>query len=120
MNSSGIKPQGDRVLIQVEEIDDLTDGGIALPESVRKAHENAHMAGTLVDYGADSWDDRKYHYADTGDRVMFARHAGIKVVGMDGVNYRIMNDVDITAKIDPAVELHDLAITEKRMPLGAA
>ena len=119
-NPSGINPQGDRVLIQVEEIDDLTAGGIAVPASVLKEHQNASMSGTLVAYGDDAWDDRQSMYAEIGDRVMFARHGGLKVMGMDGLDYRIMNDLDITATLDDGVELHDFARTEKRTSLGAA
>ena len=118
-NPSGINPQGDRVLVQVEEIDDLTAGGIAVPESVRKSHENANRAGVRVARGNDAGSDYKADFAAIRDRVMFARHAGVKVTGMDGINYRIMNDVDITAQIDDGLELHDLAIGYNRTSLGA-
>ena len=119
-NPSGINPQGDRVLIQVEEIDGLTAGGIAVPDSVLKEHQNASMAGILVAHGADAWNDYQMPFARLGQRVMFARHGGVKIEGMDGLDYRIMNDVDITATLDEGVELHDFARTEKRTSLGAA
>lgn len=120
MNTSGINPKGDRVLVQVEEIERRTAGGIELPESVIREHETAQMAGILVDIGADAWSDYVAPFAGVGERVMFARHGGIKLNGSDGLRYRIMNDVDITATLDAGTELHEFVFPEKRLPLGAA
>ena len=119
MNESGIHPQGDRVLVMVETINEKTEGGILLPETHKRDHEQAQQAGKLVDTGVDAWSDYQKPFAEIGDRVMFARHGGIEVTGKDGVLYRIMNDTDITATLDDGVEFHDFSFPEKRVPLGA-
>lgn len=98
----------------------MTSGGIALPKSVTDQHKTAQMAGVLVATGLDAWNDYSQSFADIGERVMFARHGGIKLLGKDGLTYRIMNDVDITATLDDGTELHDFAIPDTRVPLGAA
>lgn len=119
-NESGIYPQGDRVLVMIEEIKKKEGQMIELPESVKRQHEQAQMAGHLVAKGVDAWSDYKDSFASIGDRVMFARHGGIEVTGKDGVKYRILNDVDITATLDDGVEFHDFAFPEKREPLFGA
>jgi chaperonin GroES len=120
MNESGIHPQGDRVLVLVEELEETTEGGIVLPMAELKRHEQAQMAGKLVATGVDAWSDYAQPFASIGDRVMYARHGGIPVNGKDGRPYRLMNDVDITATLDDGVEFHDFKLPEKRKPLGAA
>ena len=119
-NTSGINPQGDRVLVLVEEI--KTDDGrmIFVPDEVRKNHEKAQMAGVLIAVGADVWSDYSQPFADIGARVMHARHGGQPIIGKDGQQYRVMNDIDITATLEEGVEFHDFAFPEKRTTLGAA
>ena len=119
MNSSGIHPQGDRVLVAVEEIEEITAGGILIPTPEKDKHEQAQMAGVLVDHGFDAWSDYAKPFASIGQRVMYARHGGIELVGKDGSKYRIMNDTDITATLDEGVAFHDFSLPEKRKPLGA-
>lgn len=120
MNSSGIHPKGDRVLVKVELIEATTPGGIVLPDTHKRDHEQAQQAGTLVAFGVDAWSDYRQPFASIGMRVMFARHGGIEVTGKDGELYRLMNDIDITATLDEGVEFHDFAFPDKRVPLGVA
>jgi co-chaperonin GroES (HSP10) len=120
MNESGINPQGDRVLVLVEEIKMDESKAIFVPDFIKDTHEEAQMAAKLVARGVDAWNDYAQPFADIGQRVMFARHAGIKVTGKDGKKYRIMNDIDITATLDEGVQFHDFAFPEKRTVFGEA
>lgn len=118
LNSSGIMPQGDRVLVQVEEIEEVTEGGIVIPLSEKEKHEQAQMAAVLVATGQDAWNDYERPFAQPGERVLYQRHSGIQLRGKDGMLYRIVNDVDIIATLEDGVEFHDFHFTEKRVPLG--
>jgi chaperonin GroES len=117
-NESGIKPQGDRVLVRVEEIEEVTEGGIVIPLTERQKHEQAQMAAVLVATGKDAWSDYAEPFAAIGDRVLYQRHSGIQLRGKDGKLYRMVNDVDILATLEDGVEFHDFHFTEKRVPLG--
>ncbi|NNE36086.1 MAG: co-chaperone GroES [Rhodothermales bacterium] len=122
-NQSGIYPQGDRLLIKPEDIERTTEGGIVIPDTIGDQHAMAQSIGTLVAIGPDCWIDHIERdgngrvtkitgytgaFADVGDRVCFAKYGGIQVEGKDGELYRIMNDTDITAKVDEGVSFTDL------------
>jgi co-chaperonin GroES (HSP10) len=119
-NLSGINPQGDRVLVQVEEIEETTDGGIIIPKTQLAKHEMAQMAAVLVATGNDAWSDYLSPFAQIGERVLYQRHSGIQLRGKDGRLYRLVNDVDIIATLEDGVEFHDFHFSEARQPLGEA
>lgn len=112
-NNSGVYPSLDRILVKPDEIEEVTPGGIVIPNT--EDYMNAQTAGILVAVGPDSWSDYSGPAAKVGDHVMFAKYNGQRVVGKDGVEYRILNDVDITAVIDEGVSFTGLEI---RKPLG--
>lgn len=49
-------------------------------------------------------------FAVPGDRISFAKFAGQKYKGKDGKRYLVLNDEDITCRLDDEVELTDLDI----------
>jgi chaperonin GroES len=118
MNSSGIHPQGDRVLVRVETIEETTEGGIVIPKTELQRHEMAQIAGILVDHGVDAWSDYAKPFAEVGQRVLYQRHSGIQLTGKDGELYRMVNDTDIIATLDEGVSFHEFANTEKRIAFG--
>jgi chaperonin GroES len=120
MNSSGIHPQGDRVLVEVEEIEETTAGGIVIPMTEKERHEMAQIAGVLAAVGNDAWSDYRQPFALVGERVLYQRHSGIQLTGKDGKLYRLVNDTDIIATLESGVQFHEFAKTEKRQPYGAA
>jgi chaperonin GroES len=116
MNKSGIYPCGDRVLVKPDVIEETTQGGIVIPETVLSHHMDAQTSGTLISVGPDSWKHYTEYsnegttvrgfstpFAKVGDKVMFAKYGGQKVWGKDGVEYRVLNDIDITALIEEGV-----------------
>lgn len=103
MNTSGILPTEYKVLISPIKVDEKTKGGIILPDEHKDREQFAQMQGVLVavsplafTYADDSaWGDAAK--PKPGDKVMFAKFAGAAVKGMDGKDYRIINDKDLTA-----------------------
>ena len=112
-NRSGIYPSGDRVLIKPDEIEEVTKGGIVLPDKQRRDHQNAQTSGVLVAVGPDAWSDYKAAFAGIGDKVMFAKYGGLSVIGKDGKRYRVINDIDVTAIIDEGVTFNDFEARER-------
>lgn len=119
-NPSGITPVYDRVLIKPEEIEETTSGGIILPDPVSEQHQVSQAIGVLIEAGPDAFvasrvevhrlDNGAFKHVETrldkfsddnaitpGTRVVFAKFGGIPIIGADGVEYRLMNDRDITA-----------------------
>ena len=139
MNETGIDPCGNRVLVRPEVIDRMTEGGIAIPESIAEQHQGAQAVGYLAAKGPDAWrhltkkrarlidgglkvvevETTGYSkdWAEVGDRVAFAKYGGQPVVGEDGLNYRIMNDEDITAIVSEEVSFTDIQ-SRKRVGLA--
>jgi chaperonin GroES len=102
-NPSGIKPTEYKVLVQPIKVDEKTKGGIILPDETKERDQFAQMQGRLVAVsplaftyaGEEDWGDAEK--PKPGDKVMFARYAGAAVKGMDGADYRIINDKDVSA-----------------------
>lgn len=122
-NESGIHPSLDRVLIKPDDIEEKTEGGIIIPETVGELHAMAQSIGTFVEAGPDAYTQyvekdaegrivsiRGYSKpaAKPGDRVAFAKYGGLQVEGKDGKVYRLMNDEDVTAVVDEGVSFTDL------------
>jgi co-chaperonin GroES (HSP10) len=100
-NESGCKPIGDRVLIRPD-IAAAKSGSIELPQDVVERAQLASSSGVIVECGegAFSWNSDRTRPFDgekpkTGDRVYFDRYAGKVILGDDGAEYRLMDDVAI-------------------------
>ena len=132
-NESGIYPSGNRVLIFADQIEDkLKDSVIELLADTIEANQTANASGTLVAVGPDAWSHTtrtvyriidgsmrpiEVHktgyskpFAKVGERISFAKFAGQKYTGKDGKRYLVIQDEDVTCRLDDEVELSDLKI----------
>jgi|DEB0MinimDraft_10_1074344.scaffolds.fasta_scaffold05829_3 chaperonin GroES len=114
VNNSGIEPVGDRVVIKAEPIEEKTSGGILIPDPERAKHGNSQVFGHIVAIGPDAWSDYSEPFAKVGDRVIFAKFGGLFVDGEDGEEYRIFNDVDVTARVSDGVRYAGLEPRKKK------
>ena len=100
-NPSGIFPTEYRVLIRPQVLEEKTKGGIIIPDERRERDQFAVLEGELVAVSplAFSYHDWPEGTSppQVGDRVLFAKFAGSKQKGADGVEYRLINDRDVTA-----------------------
>ncbi len=100
MNKSGIKPLGNKVLVLPDQIRDKTAAGvIVIPESQRAREEMAQIEGVVVEIGKTAWKDHGdgSPWCKPGDRIHFAKYAGVFVKGDDGNTYRVINDEDVVS-----------------------
>lgn len=92
-----IKPLGDRVVIKMVETEETTKSGIVLPGSAKEKPQYAEVVavgpGGVVD-GKDVVMEVK-----VGDKVLLSKYAGTEVK-LDGVEYTILRQNDILAKLD--------------------
>lgn len=101
-NESGIYPTEYRVLIRPKEVSDKI-GSIIIPDESKDRNQFAQIEGTLVAISplaftyANEGEWAGASKPKPGDVVLYAKYAGAVVKGRDGVDYRIVNDKDITA-----------------------
>jgi co-chaperonin GroES (HSP10) len=119
------------VVVKPEPIDETVgESPIYVPENVREKYAHAQTIGTLIATGPDAFKEyttttERYlgnkwvpfertvtgfseAFAKVGDRVAFAMYGGLQVEGADGETYRILNDMDITCRVDSEVQFTDI------------
>jgi chaperonin GroES len=92
-----LKPLGNRVVIEPIEQEEVTAGGIVLPETAKEKPQK----GTVLSVGPGERDDKgKYIPMDiaAGDTVLFAKYSGTEIK-VEGKKLLILRDSDILAKI---------------------
>lgn len=71
--------------------------GIEMPESEKLRDQLKQITGVLVAIGGKSFEDFGDPTPAIGQRVYFAKYAGIMIEADDKTEYRLMSDKDITA-----------------------
>ena len=90
-----LKPLGNRVVIEPLEQEEITAGGIVLPETAKEKPQK----GKVLSVGPGERDeDGKYIAMDVkeGDTVLFAKYAGTEIK-MDGKKVLILRESDLLA-----------------------
>ena len=101
MNASGITPLEYRVLVKADSAERVTDGGIVIPDSIANKEDQAQQKATVIAVGGNCFEDWKdAALPEVGARVLMKKYSGYIAKGKDGVEYRVVNDKDITALLD--------------------
>ena len=91
------KPLDDRVLVEPLEAEDRTAGGIVLPDAAKEKPQRGKVVaagpGRRLDDGS-----RAPMAVAKGDIVVFGQYSGTDVT-LDGVDYKILRESDILAKV---------------------
>jgi chaperonin GroES len=93
-----MKPLGNRVVIEPLESEEITAGGIVLPETAKEKPQK----GKVLSVGPGERDeDGDYIKMDVkeGDTVLFAKYAGTEIK-MDGKKLLILRESDLLAIIE--------------------
>ena len=91
-------PLCERVLIKKEEVEEYSEGGIALPEQTKEANKAALTKGTIIAKGSMAWFDKPGSECEVGDEIMIRRYGGVSIT-VDGIEYHMVNDEDIIARL---------------------
>jgi len=97
------EPSGYRLLIAVPEISEKTEGGVFMPEQLKKAEETASIVGFVVKAGPEAYTDvNKFPsgpWCKEGDFVIFRSYSGtrFKVLGKE---FRLINDDTVEAVVE--------------------
>ncbi len=93
-----LQPLGDKVVVEREESQEMTAGGIVLPDSAK----DKPSRGTVVSVGTGkTLDDgtRGEMQVKVGDRVLFTSYAP-EPITIDDEEYLLMSESDILAVIE--------------------
>src|SRR6056297_717339 len=90
-----LQPMGERIVVQRQESEETTAGGIVLPDSAREKPARGTVvavgSGKLLDDGT-----RAASQLQEGDMVLFSSYAG-ETVEIDDVEYLLMREDDVLA-----------------------
>jgi chaperonin GroES len=92
-----LKPLGNRVVVEPSEQEEITAGGIVLPETAKEKPQK----GTVLSVGPGERDDQGKHIpmdVTVGDNILFAKYSGTEIK-IDGKKLLILRESDILAKI---------------------
>ena len=93
-----LKPLGGRVIVEPIEQEEMTAGGIILPETAKeKPQEGKILAAGPGDRDEDG--ERIPMEVQVGDKVLYAKYSGTEVK-MDGRKLLILRESDILAVIE--------------------
>lgn len=103
-NTSGITPVEYNVLIKQDAVEETTRGGLYIPEENRLREKHGQTRGVIVAvadmaFNGDVWPD-EIPRPEPGQRIVFAKHTGTFVIGLDDEEYRIIKDKDVVGLID--------------------
>ena len=92
-----LRPLDDRVVIEPKEAEEVTAGGIVLPDTAKEKPQRGTVIavgpGKLLDSG-----DRGTLSVGVGDEVIYGKYSGSEVE-VDGRDVKILRETDILAKV---------------------
>jgi chaperonin GroES len=89
------KPLGNRVLVEPIEQDEITAGGIVLPDTAKEKPQQGMILA--VGPGARDEDGKRIPMdVAKGDKVLFAKYSGTEIK-VDGKKYLILREDDVLA-----------------------
>jgi chaperonin GroES len=95
--SLNLRPLADRVVVEPLEGEEVTSGGILLPETAKEKPQQ----GLIVASGPGRRDDDGEIIkmdVNTGDKVLYAKYAGTEIK-IAGKKYLILKEADILAVV---------------------
>ncbi len=98
MAKISFKPLGGRVLIEPIEQEEMTAGGIILPETAKEKPQE----GKILAVGPGDRDDQGKRIAmdvKVGDKILFAKYSGTEVK-MNGKKLLILRESDILGLVE--------------------
>ena len=94
----GIRPLQDRILVKRIEEEEMTKGGIIIPDTAKeKPQEGKVVAAGKGKLGEDG----KVRPLDVkkGDKVLFSKYAGTEV-NLDGIEHLIIREDDVLGVVE--------------------
>lgn len=101
-----IYPEGVKVLIQVDDTERITKGGIIVPPSMIRSEQKRLTTGTVKRIGPDAVArfivNGEKRPLEAGDRIVFSLWGGFEIKDPEEKNrdFRLLNDEDVLALLE--------------------
>jgi len=93
-----IEPLDDRIVVEQMEAEEVTKGGIVLPDTAKEKPQQGRVVavgpGRMLDTG-----ERAKPAVKPGDVVVYAKYGGTEV-DVEGKEYMILRESDVLAKVE--------------------
>ena len=93
-----LKPIGDKVLVKRLEAEEVTQGGIVLPDTAKEKPKEGKVIA-LGEGPRTEQGKRGTFQVKKNDRILFSSYAGTEVT-VEGKEYLIMSEADILAVVE--------------------
>ena len=97
MKDAKLRPLDDRVVVEPMEAEQMTAGGIVLPDSAKEKPQRGTVIsvgpGKLMDSG-----ERGTMSVKVGDEVIYGKYSGTEIE-LNGQDVKILREADILAKV---------------------
>lgn len=98
-------PTGYKLLIAMPTLEEKTEGGVFIPESLQKAENTASVVGLVIQLGDLAYQDQDKFpngsYCKEGDWVIFRSYSGTRFK-LEDQEFRLINDDTVEAVVaDP-------------------
>lgn len=97
------EPTGYRLLIALPEIAEKTEGGVFMPDGLKKDEGTASIIGFVLKSGPDAYSDKSRFpngsWCKEGDFVIFRSYSGTRFK-VHGKEFRLINDDTVEAVVD--------------------
>ena len=93
-----VKPLGDKILVEVLESEEMTKGGIILPDTAKEEKTE----GKVVSVGpGKTLESGKVHTLEVkkGDRIIFGKYSGDEIL-LEGKKHKILKESEVLAVIE--------------------
>jgi len=92
-----LKPQGDRLIVEILEEEEVTASGIVLPDTAKEKPQR----GRVLAIGKGRYEDGQLIPLDltVGDEIIYSKYGGTEVK-VGGEEYLILRETDVLAKFD--------------------
>ena len=93
-----IKPLADRIIVKVLDAEEMTKGGIVLPDTAKEKPQEAKVVaigkGKVLETGEIQIPEVKVN-----DRVLFGKYSGTEITTKEGEDLLILKEDDILAVV---------------------
>ena len=90
-----IKPLEDRVVVKAQDAEEVSNGGIILPDTAKEKPQQGEIVATGPGKISDSGSLIKLT-VKKGDPILYGKYSGTEIT-VDGTEYLIMRESDILA-----------------------
>ena len=94
LNPTGYTPTGDLILVEPPGVEEFTQGGLVIPQTVREAQGRNTRIGIVLAMGDEARAHPRLKGIKEGDQVLFPRYAGDELT-VNGRYYLILRDESV-------------------------